>query len=51
MGLMGRKIYISSWLQTRIANRLALLSKYNFVYWMAMSKYEDQLPKASRKDF
>lgn len=38
MDFMGRKIYISSFLQMQIANQQALLSKCDFVNWTAMSK-------------
>lgn len=34
-----------------IVNQQALLSKYNFVNWTAMSKLVDQLPETSRGEF
>lgn len=51
LDFMGRKIYTSSSIQRQIANHQALLSKYNFVNWTAMSKFVDQLPEASREEF
>lgn len=35
----------------RITNQQALLSKYDFLNWLAMSKFEDQLPEASHDAF
>lgn len=48
MDLLGRMIYASSSLQMHIAKQQALLSKYNFVNWTAVSKFVDQLPEALR---
>lgn len=47
--LIGRKISTSSSLQMHIANQQALLSKYDFINWTAMSKFVDQLPEAFRE--
>lgn len=48
---MGRKIYTSSSLEMCIANQQALLSKYNFFNWTAMSTLMDKFPELSREEF
>lgn len=51
MHLVGRNIYNSSSLQMWIVNQKSLLSNYDFVNRMAVSKFADQLPEASREEF
>lgn len=46
---MGRQIYLASSLQMCIANQQALLSKYDFMNWDAMSKFVDKMPETSRE--
>lgn len=48
MDLMGKNIYTSSSLW--IANQQTLLSQYNFVNWVAMSKFAGQLPEATSEE-
>lgn len=51
LDLLGRKIYTSSSLQVRIASQQALLARYGFLNWLAMARFEEQLPKASSEKF
>ncbi|EMP37443.1 hypothetical protein UY3_05352 [Chelonia mydas] len=51
LDLFGRKIYLSSSLQLRVANHQALLGQYDFNMWQAMAKFEGSLPEASKKEF
>ncbi|KAH1176788.1 hypothetical protein KIL84_010490 [Mauremys mutica] len=50
LDLLGRKINTSSSLQMRITNHQALLSKYDFLNWLARAKFE-QLLKVSHDEF
>lgn len=50
MDLTGRKIYTSSSLQMRIGNQQALLFKYDFENWTALSKFVDQLLETFREE-
>lgn len=51
MDLIGKKMYTTSSFQMQIVNNQALLSKYNFVNWTAVSNFADQLSKALREEY
>lgn len=51
MDLLGRKIYSAGGLQLRIANQMALLSRYTFNILGCLGKFAELTPQDSRREF
>lgn len=51
MDLLGRKIYSAGGLQLRIANQMALLSRYTFNILGCLAKFTELTPQESRPEF
>lgn len=50
LDLFGRKVYSSGGLSLRIANQLAILSRYSYNSWSAVQKFKELLLSESRSE-